>query len=91
MLAYCAALAVSEAWLIYAQGSHPPVTRMIRKTGIRIIEYSLDLSVDTRTTCSPRSMNWSLSPGNLTAGRHHRRPGEHVLNMDEKRRRSREN
>jgi 5-methylcytosine-specific restriction enzyme subunit McrC len=43
MLAYCTALAVSKAWLVYAQGGQPPTTRVIKNTGISIIEYPLDL------------------------------------------------
>lgn len=43
MLAYCTALAVPKAWLIYAQGSQPPTTRVIRNTRVSIIEYPLDL------------------------------------------------
>ena len=43
MLAYCTALAVPTAWLVYAGGSEPR-RRRIRNTAIDIIEYPLDLS-----------------------------------------------
>jgi 5-methylcytosine-specific restriction enzyme subunit McrC len=44
MLAYCTALQVPVAWLVYASGSHGPVTRRVRNTDISIVEYPLDLS-----------------------------------------------
>lgn len=43
MLAYCTALQVPTAWLVYAGGGHPRIRR-IRNTGIEVIEYPLDLS-----------------------------------------------
>lgn len=42
MLAYCTALSVPTAWLVYAGGGRPHLRR-IRNTGIEIIEYPLDL------------------------------------------------
>lgn len=42
MLAYCTALRVPRAWLVYAQGGRP-VERRIRNTGISVVEYPLDL------------------------------------------------
>lgn len=42
MLAYCTALSVPTAWLVYAGGGEPHLRR-IRNTGIEIIEYPLDL------------------------------------------------
>ena len=38
------ALQVPVAWLVYASGSHGPVTRRVRNTDIPIVEYPLDLS-----------------------------------------------
>lgn len=49
MLAYCTALQVPTAWLVYAgghHGGHLPRTRHVRNTGISIVEYPLDLSVE---------------------------------------------
>jgi 5-methylcytosine-specific restriction enzyme subunit McrC len=43
MLAYCTALSVSRAWLIYA-GPGEPRLRRIRNTGISVVEYPIDLS-----------------------------------------------
>lgn len=45
MLAYCTALQVSTAWLVYAQGLGHPRPRRIENTGITVVEYPLDLSV----------------------------------------------
>ena len=42
MLAYCTALSVQTAWLVYAGGSQPN-RRQIRNTGVEVIEYPLDL------------------------------------------------
>jgi 5-methylcytosine-specific restriction enzyme subunit McrC len=46
MLAYCTALSVPTAWLIYAQGTQAPAARAIRNTAITIIEYALDLRAE---------------------------------------------
>ena len=43
MLAYCTALGVRRAWLIYAQGGEP-VLRRVRNTEIDLVEWPLDLS-----------------------------------------------
>jgi 5-methylcytosine-specific restriction enzyme subunit McrC len=43
MLAYCTALALDRAWLVYAQGAGGAVERHVRQTGIWIIECPLDL------------------------------------------------
>lgn len=48
MLAYCTALQVPTAWLVYAGGGRPHV-RKIRNTGIEVIEYPLDLSRDPQS------------------------------------------
>lgn len=48
MLAYCTALDVPEAWLVYAQGSAGVVERQVRNSHVRIIEYPLDLGADPR-------------------------------------------
>lgn len=45
MLAYCTALQVPVAWLVYASGSTGPVTRRVRHTGVEIVEYPLQLEV----------------------------------------------
>lgn len=44
MLAYCAALEVDRAWLIYARGGEP-VVRRIRNTAIDVVEWPLNLAV----------------------------------------------
>lgn len=43
MLAYCTALEVSRAWLVYA-GPGKPRVRRIRNTGISVVEFPIDLS-----------------------------------------------
>lgn len=43
MLAYCTALGLDRAWLVYARGFSGPVERQIRNTVIRVVEYPLDL------------------------------------------------
>jgi 5-methylcytosine-specific restriction enzyme subunit McrC len=43
MLAYCTALGVRTAWLIYAAGAGSNVAREVKNTGIRIVEAPLDL------------------------------------------------
>lgn len=43
MLAYCTALRLNRAWLIYAQGDSAPVERQVRNSPVRIVEYPLDL------------------------------------------------
>ena len=45
MLAYCTALHVPTAWLVYAGGGHP-ARRRIGNTDITVIEYPLDLSAE---------------------------------------------
>jgi 5-methylcytosine-specific restriction enzyme subunit McrC len=47
MLAYCIALKVPIAWLVYADAG-PRRTRRIVHTGIAIVEYPLDLSAEPR-------------------------------------------
>lgn len=47
MLAYCTALKVPTAWLVYAGGGKARVRR-IRHTGIEVVEYPLDLRVEPR-------------------------------------------
>lgn len=44
MLAYCTALQVPVAWLVYAQGGAGWARRRIRHTGLTVMEYPLDLS-----------------------------------------------
>jgi 5-methylcytosine-specific restriction enzyme subunit McrC len=44
MLAYCTALRVQTAWLVYAQGSSRPGRRRIRNTSIDIVDYPLNLA-----------------------------------------------
>ncbi len=44
MLAYCNALHVPAAWLVYAQGSRGMVTRRVRNTDIDLVEYPLRLN-----------------------------------------------
>jgi len=48
VLAYCTALSVPVAWLVYAQGSRSQTARAVKNTGIRIVEYSLDLRAEPR-------------------------------------------
>jgi len=48
MLAYCTALSVPKAWLVYAQGSRVPTVRRIKNTTISIVEYPLDLRAQPR-------------------------------------------
>jgi 5-methylcytosine-specific restriction enzyme subunit McrC len=43
MLAYCNALQVPAAWLVYASGSRGTVTRRVRNTDIDLVEYPLRL------------------------------------------------
>lgn len=43
MLAYCTALRVAQAWLVYA-GPGPQRQRRVRHTGIAVVEFPLDLS-----------------------------------------------
>ena len=47
MLAYCTALKVPTAWLVYADAG-PPRTRRIVNTSITIVEYRLDLAAEPR-------------------------------------------
>lgn len=44
MLAYCTALQVPRAWLIYAGGSGRAAPRRVKNTGIEIVQYPLDLA-----------------------------------------------
>lgn len=48
MLAYCTALQVEVAWLVYAQGVAAPATRRVRHTDVTVVEYPLDLSARPR-------------------------------------------
>lgn len=51
MLAYCTALQVPSAWLIYADGhrvGHQMRIRRIRNSTVKIVEYPLDLSAEPR-------------------------------------------
>ena len=48
ILAYCTALSVPMAWLVYAQGSRAPAVRRIKNTTISIVEYPLDLRAQPR-------------------------------------------
>lgn len=48
MLAYCTALQVPVAWLVYAQGVTAPARRRVRHTGLTVVEYPLDLSARPR-------------------------------------------
>lgn len=48
MLAYCTALGLDRAWLVYAQGRGGPVERQIRNTDTHVVEYPLDLSASPR-------------------------------------------
>jgi 5-methylcytosine-specific restriction enzyme subunit McrC len=45
MLAYCTALNVNAAWLVYASGTSASTPRRIRNSSITITEYPLDLDV----------------------------------------------
>ncbi|MFI0805459.1 5-methylcytosine restriction system specificity protein McrC [Amycolatopsis lurida] len=44
MLAYCTALDLPTAWLVYAHGLHGVRTRRVRHTDVEIVEYPIDLS-----------------------------------------------
>ncbi|WP_291382259.1 restriction endonuclease [Demequina sp.] len=48
MLAYCTALGLERGWLIYARGDRGPGVRRIVNTGIEIVEWPIDLSVEPR-------------------------------------------
>lgn len=48
MLAYCTAMGLPRAWLVYAQGGSGPVERRVRNSDITIVEYPLDLSAHPR-------------------------------------------
>lgn len=43
MLAYCTALGLDRAWLVYARGCSGPVERQVRNTDTKVVEYPLDL------------------------------------------------
>ncbi|MGB2718725.1 MAG: hypothetical protein WBG53_23380 [Rhodococcus sp. (in: high G+C Gram-positive bacteria)] len=71
MLAYCTALQVKTAWLVYAAGNGAPAARRIVNTDITVMEYPLDLraqpsellaQVDRLTDTA-----WSVSLGPLDA------------------------
>jgi len=47
MLAYCTALGLKRAWLVYAQGGQP-VTRRVRNSEVEITEWPLDLAKPPR-------------------------------------------
>ena len=47
MLAYCTALAVPRAWLVYAGGQGQRV-RVVKNSGVEIVEWPLDLSRSPR-------------------------------------------
>jgi 5-methylcytosine-specific restriction enzyme subunit McrC len=47
MLAYCTALGVRNAWLVYARGGEP-VTRRVRNSDVEITEWPLDLAGSPR-------------------------------------------
>lgn len=49
MLAYCTALKVPVAWLVYAEGAAAPRRRPVRNTGVTVVEFPLDLAQDPRT------------------------------------------
>lgn len=48
MLAYCPALDLDRAWLVYAQGDGGMVDRQIRNTAVHVIEFPLDLGAGAR-------------------------------------------
>ncbi|MDN5763653.1 MAG: McrC family protein [Microlunatus sp.] len=48
MLAYCTALQVPRAWLVYAAGSGQSQVRRIKNTKVEIVEYPLDLAQPPR-------------------------------------------
>lgn len=48
MLAYCTALGLDRAWLVYAQGSSRLVERQIRNTATKVVEYPLNLGAGPR-------------------------------------------
>ncbi|TWP47514.1 restriction endonuclease [Lentzea tibetensis] len=68
MLAYCTALNVHHAWLVYARGTQGEVTRNIRCTQITLHEYPLDLDVPPKELLGQidRLANkaWELTAGN---------------------------
>lgn len=63
MLAYCTALQVPVAWLVYAQGVAAPARRRVRHTGITVMEYPLDLSARPRRLLEQVSNLATLSAG----------------------------
>jgi 5-methylcytosine-specific restriction enzyme subunit McrC len=73
MLAYCTALSVPTAWLVYAAGNQPPQRRRIRHTDIEIIEYPLDLTAAPRDLLAQvdrlaqRAWNRSLARSSLAS------------------------
>lgn len=52
MLAGCAALQVSKAWLVCAGSGEPPI-RCIRNTGVEVVEYPIDISQDPSGLLAP--------------------------------------
>lgn len=51
MLAYCTALSVPRAWLLYA-GPGTPRVRRVRNSAVSIVEFPLDLSQDPKALLS---------------------------------------
>lgn len=45
MLAYCTALQVPVAWLVYAQGVDSPTRRQVRNSDVTVVEFPLNLAV----------------------------------------------
>ena len=54
MLAYCTALNVPAAWLVYAAGDGLGEPRCITNTQVTVVEYPLDVE-RIQASCSPRS------------------------------------
>lgn len=48
MLAYCTALQVPQAWLVYAAGAGEKRVRRIKNSGIEVVEFPLDLAKPPR-------------------------------------------
>jgi len=67
MLAYCTALKVPRAWLVYAQGGAGPVVRRIVNTDVSVVEYPLDLRAEPKDLL--RQMDVLTDAAWLAAGR----------------------
>ena len=67
MLAYCTALKVPRAWLVYAQGGAGPVVRRIVNTDVSVVEYPLDLRAEPEDLL--RQMDVLTDAAWLAAGR----------------------